>query len=63
MTLSLCATIVAYFYMQSNGAVSVLALILSFVINLFVLTFFVCLLQDIAEAILFSTLVENYLNN
>lgn len=53
MTLSLLGTLVAYLHM--SGSVSVLALILSFILNIFAVTFFVCLLQDIAEAIYFSS--------
>lgn len=47
--------------MNAHGKSSVLGLILCFIVNLFVLTFFVCLLKDIAEAIMFCDLVDNYL--
>jgi hypothetical protein len=49
--------------MINNGKSSVLGLGLCFVVNLFVLTFFVCLLKDIAEALLFCDLMDNYLEN
>ena len=47
MALTLLSTFVGYLYMKSNGNVSVLALVLSFIVNIFALTFFVCLLKDI----------------
>ena len=49
--------------MVTQGKSSILAVTVSFVVNLFVLTFFVCLLKDIAEAFLFCDLVENNLEN
>jgi len=36
-----------------------LAITTAFVLNLFMLTFFVCLLNDMAEALLFCDLVDN----
>lgn len=63
ISLSFLATLLAFADMKTNGSVSELALILSFIINLFILSFCVCLLADISEAILFSTLIENYLTN
>ena len=49
--------------MISNGQSSILAVAASFIINLFMLTFFVCLLKDIAETLLFCDLVENFIQN
>lgn len=57
------ATLFGWIYMINNGKSSVLGLGLCFIVNLFVLTFFVCLLKDIAEALLFCDLMDNYLEN
>ena len=46
VTLALLATLVAYLAMHA-GSISVLALVLSFIVNLFAVTFFICLLKDI----------------
>lgn len=59
---SLIATFVAYLYMR-NESISVLALILSLIINIFAITFFVCLLKDMVEAIYFSYMLEEYYEN
>jgi len=45
--------------MNSHGQSSMLAITTAFVLNLFMLTFFVCLLNDMAEALLFCDLVDN----
>lgn len=45
--------------MTNNGQSSMLAIATAFVLNLFMLTFFVCLLNDMAEALLFCELVDN----
>jgi hypothetical protein len=49
--------------MVNNGQSSMLALTAAFGVNLFMLTFFVCLLKDIAETLLFCDLVDNCLDN
>jgi len=56
---SLC-TLLSYIYMSNNEAISSLALLINFIISLFVLTFFVCLIKDIAECLFMSELVEEY---
>ena len=55
------ATLSAWIYMVTQRKSSILAVSMSFIVNLFVLTFFVCLLKDIAEAFLFCDLIENNL--
>jgi hypothetical protein len=45
----------------SDGTSSFLALMLSFIINMFILTYFVCIIADISDALLMCVLVENYL--
>lgn len=58
------STMLAYALMSGSGnEVSVLGLIFSFVVNLFVVTFFVSLMAEIAEAVSLCHLVENYLKN
>lgn len=58
------STILMYgFMLGSSNEVSVLGLIFSFVVNLFVVTFFVSLIAEIAEAVSHCHLVENYLKN
>ena len=57
------ATLIGWIYMLTNGSgkSSVLGILLCFIINLFVSTFFICLLKDMAEALLFCDLMDNYL--
>lgn len=45
--------------MTNNGQSSMLAISTAFILNLFMLTFFVCLLNDMAEALLFCDLIDN----
>jgi uncharacterized membrane protein len=61
--LALLSTFIGYLYMKSNGNVSILALILSFLINIFTLTFFICLIKDTVESIYFSTILDEYYEN
>ena len=63
MLLASLATLGAWIYMVTNGKSSIIAVVSSFIVNLFTLTFFVCLLKDMAEALLFCDLVENNLEN
>jgi len=48
MFLAFLSTLVGFLYMKNNGTVSLIALIIIFIISLFTLTFFICLLKDIA---------------
>ena len=57
------ATLGSWVFMITQGKSSVIAVTTSFIVNLFCLTFFVCLLKDIAEAFLFCDLIENCLEN
>lgn len=61
--LALIATLCAFFYTASDGGANAPILLLSFVINIFVVTFFVCLVTDLAETILLCELVEKFLRN
>lgn len=64
MLLASISTCLTYVFMISSGnEVSVLGLIFSFVVNLFVVTFFVSLMAEIAEAVSLCHLVEDYLKN
>ncbi len=63
VALSLLSTLIGFLYMKSNGGVSVLALVVSFIINIFTLTFFVCLIKDMVEAIYFCETLEEYYEN
>lgn len=49
--------------MQANGSVSLLAVALTFLLNIFNLTFFICILKNVSEALLFCDLIENCLDN
>ena len=53
-------TVATGVYMAHHEGVSVVALMITFVLSLFVLTFFVCLVKDIAECLFMCEMVEEY---
>lgn len=55
------ATLCSFIYMNSRGTVSVLALLCAFVINLFVATYFICLVADIADCLMLCCIIETYM--
>ena len=55
-------TVFCYFSMHT-GTVYLPALLFSYLVNIFVSTYFICLIADLSEAILMCDLVEMYLNN
>ena len=55
-------TIFCYFSMH-EGTVYLPVLLFSYLVNIFVSTYFVCLIADLSEAILMCDLVEMYLRN
>ena len=62
--LSTLATMFSFFYsIQSIGDANAPVLLFSFIINIFTVTFFVCLPADLGESLLVCKLVEKYLNN
>ena len=63
MLLSLIGMLFSFFYTVSEGDANAPLLLFSFIINIFVITFFVCLVTDLAETILVCELVEKYLND
>ncbi len=48
--------------MKNNDDVSEIGLILGFVVSVFILTFFICLIKDIAETIGFYQMLNGYYN-
>ena len=62
--LSTLATMFSFIYaLSSIGDANAPVLLFSFVINIFVVTFFVSLPADLGESLLVCKLVEKYLNN
>lgn len=56
------ATAIGFLYSTATGSnPHQLVLILSFALNLFVITYFVSLFKNLAESILMCTLIEKYL--
>ncbi len=56
------ATAIGFLYSTATGSTPhQLALLFSFALNLFVITYFVSLFKNLAESILMCTLIEKYL--
>lgn len=62
MSFSFFSTLIGYMYMKNNDDVSEIGLILGFVVSVFILTFFICLIKDIAETIGFYEMLNGYYN-
>lgn len=55
------ATLFSFFYTIQDGSANAPALLFSFMINMFTVTFFVCMVTDLAETIFLCDLVKRYL--
>ena len=53
----------SFYYTLEAGDANAPLLLCSFIINIFTITFFICLVTDLAETLLLCELVEKYLNN
>ena len=60
MLLASITTVATAVYMAHNEGVSVVALMITFILSMFVLTFFVCLIKDIAECLFMCEMAEEY---
>jgi len=60
--LAAAATAIGFLYSTATGSTPhQLVLLFSFALNIFVVTFFVSLLKNLAESILLCTLIDKYL--
>ncbi len=60
--LAVIATAIGFLYSTATGSTPhQLALLFSLALNLFVVTYFVSLVKNLAESILMCTLIEQYL--